>query len=206
MGIVRGKEMIKKLLILFVCLVGLSGCSIDLLNFGVKPVEVNDEYPPYININKYEYITTIGKPVDFSNITAYDDIDGVCQVEMQGYVNYNKAGEYYPVLIARDTSENKTSVTVTVIVLDHIEEPEVTDGGVSEEETIVEETTCDKANAKDKNYPCSVVIPSEASLYSVLFMGNDANEKCVGSEEEPYTCQAVYTNDNTLWGYGRVKE
>ena len=53
-----------------------------------------DTTPPWIDVKQYHIETIAGNQVDLSGPTAYDDVDGVCDVEISGYVNWNKPGDY----------------------------------------------------------------------------------------------------------------
>lgn len=176
-----------------------------ILLVGCSSVTVNtqtDETGPYINVSQYEFYTVIEKPIDFSNISAYDDVDGLMSVSVKGYVNYNEAGEYYPILYSIDTSGNETDVPVTVYVKDaeYVEAENANDDIILDEEE-KEEDLCTKEGT-DNNYPCSVVVPTEASKYIELFEGENGQERCEKVKTEEQSCSIVYKNDHTFWGYG----
>ncbi len=164
-------------------------------------VQDGDTTGPYINLNKYVFETGIGEKIDFSYITGYDDVDGLVPVTVSGIIDYDEPGEYYPVLSAVDYSGNETLVGIVVIVREDMR-PE---GGSEPAETpeIPEETECLKAGAKDESLPCGVVLPAEAEEYSMLYAGEGGRERCEAAEEG--SCEVLYTNDGTFWGYGLKK-
>lgn len=194
---------------LCICLIVLAGCSNKI------SVTSNDETGPYINLSKYEFETSIGNSIDFSNISAYDDVDGLMPVFVKGYINYNLVGEYYPTLYSIDTSGNETDIIVTVRVLD-TEYVEVSDTTADDNEELIEEETCTKEGT-DNNYACDVVLPSVASNYTMLYLGEEGKERCeknivIKDEDETSEkqsvvgCEIIYTNDGSFWGYGLKKE
>ncbi len=67
----------KKLLCVLLSLLVLSGCEGSLMKPADDFVVSDDKFGPYINIRMFEYTTTVGNPVDFSNVTGYDDVDGL---------------------------------------------------------------------------------------------------------------------------------
>ena len=75
-----------------------------------------------INMTQYEFTTTVGTPINFTNISGYDDYDGLLNTHLEGYVDYNTAGDYYPSITCTDFSGNKTSVPITIHVLPALEE------------------------------------------------------------------------------------
>ena len=196
----RWKKAVASLSILFF----MSGCY-NGLRIGIKPVEIDDDIPPYIYVNTYEFTTTLGKPIDFSNITAYDDVDGLCSVQVVGTINYNKAGEYYPTLVARDTSGNVTEVEIYVVVLDVVDQTE--EPATASPETAPEtevETGC--PGGKDPEMPCDYVVPQDLEGWQKFYYGKEGLDQCTeANDPEIYACEAIYTNDGTFWGYGLKK-
>lgn len=191
----------KTAILSFSILFFMSGCY-NGLRIGIKPVDVDDDIPPYIYVNTYEFTTTLGKPIDFSNITAYDDVDGLCSVEVVGTVNYNKAGEYYPTLVSRDTSSNVTEVEIYVVVLDVVDETEapVTD---TPETTAEPEAETGCSGGKDPELPCDYVVPQDLEGWQKLYYGKEGLDQCMdGIDPEAYACEAIYANDGSFWGYG----
>ncbi len=188
----------KKILILISAIL-LYACSTSQISSS------NDVTGPYINLTQYEFFTVVGKPIDFSNVSAYDDVDGLMDVSVKGYVNYDEAGEYYPILYSIDTSGNETDVPVTVYVKDS----EYVEIEESQENTIVSEEEIEKENCtkEDTNsdYPCDVVLNEDASEYIELFDGKSGEERCNAKASEEASCEIVYTNDHTFWGYGLKK-
>ena len=64
---------------LLLCTILLAGCNHTRIS------NTNDITGPYINLIKYEFTTVVGKEIDFSNISAYDDVDGLMSVSIKGY-------------------------------------------------------------------------------------------------------------------------
>ncbi len=188
----------KKILILISAIL-LYACSTSQISSS------NDVTGPYINLTQYEFFTVVGKPIDFSNVSAYDDVDGLMDVSVKGYVNYDEAGEYYTILYSIDTSGNETDVPVTVYVKDS----EYVEIEESQENTIVSEEEIEKENCtkegSNSDYPCDVVLNEDASEYIELFDGKSGEERCNAKASEEASCEIVYTNDHTFWGYGLKK-
>ena len=160
--------------------------------------EGSDTTGPYINLNKYVFDTTVGKEIDFSYITGYDDVDGLVPVTVLGTIDYDTPGEYYPVLSAVDYSNNETLVGIVVNVkeetgADPSPEPETP----PQEE---EEPGCTAAGALRSDVPCGAVVPETAAEYEMLYPGRDGKERCGEG------CEEVLTNDGSFWGYGKRKE
>lgn len=174
----------------------LTGCA------GVLPdsAQPEDKQGPYINLTTYEFHTTVGQPIDFSNISAYDDVDGMLPVYVIDDADYRKAGEYYPVFTARDTTGNVTEVPVTVYVEEAVYvEPEPAVTAAPE----AEDTGCEAENAADPDKPCSMVSDTDAAEYRKLFYGYGAEQRCrTEAAKINGSCYAVNTNDGSLWGYG----
>lgn len=185
-----------KKILLLINVILLSACSTSSIGSS------NDVTGPYINLSQYEFVTVVGKPIDFSNVSAYDDVDGLMSVSVKGYVNYDEAGEYYPILYSIDTSGNETDVPVTVYVRDaeYVEIEEAQENIVVDDETI-EKANCTKEGS-NTDYPCEVVLPTEANNYIQLFDGETGKERCEEIASENESCEVVYKNDHTFWGYG----
>lgn len=176
------------------------GCS-NGLGFGVNPVEIDDEYPPYISLGTYEFQTVVGQPIDFSNINAYDDVDGLVKVEVEGDIDYNTPGEYYPSLISRDTSGNTTEITITVTVKETLETtPDIEQ---VEEEVIEVETSCANSKAQNPEAPCDVVLSEQIEEDIELYYGSKGKDLCEERLEENEECHVIVRNDGSYWGYGK---
>ena len=178
----------KKILVLLsLCLLG--GC-VEGIN------QKDDRSGPYINLNQYEFTTQVGEEIDFSNVTAYDDVDGLIPVVVRGNVNYDKPGEYYLTLTAVDYSNNQTDVGIVVNVVEkeyvkeEIKEPEV-----------IESFGC--PNGKNPAVGCDIVLHNDVKDYDTLYYGKDGKERC--ESREGGKCEVIYTNDHTFWGYGFIK-
>ena len=185
---------------LLLCTILLAGCNHTRIS------NANDITGPYINLTKYEFTTVVGKEIDFSNISAYDDVDGLMSVSIKGYINYDEAGEYYPILYSIDTSGNETDVPITVYVKDseYVELEDTKDDSLEEESKVVIEN-CTKEDT-DSNYPCLVVLPDVAKQYEKLYQGKKGKEYCEKDMREEDSCEVVVTNDETFWGYGLKEE
>lgn len=183
----------KKILALL-CALSLIGCR-DALSGR------NDTTGPYINLTQYEFTTTVGHEIDFSNITAYDDVDGVIPVIVRGKVDYNTPGEYYLTLIAVDYSNNQTDVGITVYVTDaeYVEE-------VEETPTADEPKEKGCPTGKNKLLDCETVLHKDVSKYETIYYGEEGKQRCEDRVVEMYsTCEVIYRNDNQVWGYGYRK-
>ena len=186
-----------KRLITVVCAVLLAGCA---EREGTP--SGRDTTGPFINISKYVFDTTVGNEIDFSYITGYDDVDGLVPVQVLGTIDYSKPGEYYPVLSAVDYSNNETLVGIVVIV--HEEDGTQTVPEPEQKPEIPQETGCTAPGALREDIPCGVVPPETAQVYDMLFPGEGGEERCEAWEAG--SCEAVYTNDGSFWGYGLIKE
>ena len=167
-----------------------------------SPTEKTDQNGPYINMTQYEFTTTVGTPINFTNISGYDDYDGLLNTHLEGYVDYNTAGDYYPSITCTDFSGNKTSVPITIHVLPALEEGE---SQASAEPAASAESGC--PGASDPSLACDVVPDETASRYSQLFYGSQGSEACQAllEEDDGRSCQPVYRNDGKLWGYGLLE-
>lgn len=160
----------------------------------------SDIYAPYINISQYYFTTIKGQTIDFSNISGYDDVDGLLPVEVSGYIDYSTPGLYYPTITCTDLSGNTSKVIVTVEVLEELPEETKTE----ETDTPTEEsTTCEQTNAKDPSQACDVVLDEDIEEFEELYPLEEGEEACLNDLSEEQACTAIYTNDGTLWGYGR---
>lgn len=153
-----------------------------------------DTMAPYININQYEFYTEVGQPIDFSNIGGYDDKDGMLPTRVRGYVDYNKAGDYYPSIVCTDLSNNESAAVITVHVVEKGKLP------VSNAET-PEPTPSTCGNGTDPNKPCRVVLSETVRVYKTLFEGEEGKELCESMYSED-ACEVIVRNDGSFWGYG----
>ena len=186
-------------------LVLLMGCSV--LTHSSTSYDTDG---PYINITQYEFETTVNNPIDFSNITGYDDVDGLLRVNVVGNIDYTKPGEYYPVLICVDTSGNETEAGIIVKVLEEnqlppdITPPENPDPQPDPEPT---PSTCDSEDARDPGRPCKVVLSEDLEFYETLYIGETGEASCMKTEaynNGTASCEPLFTNDGTFWGYGLI--
>ena len=172
----------------------MSGCMSNIQD-EIDPNK--DTTPPWIDVKTYIIETTVGKSVDLNGPTAYDAKDGMCDVEVKGYIDWNKAGEYFIVYEASDTSGNTQQVPITVVV------KEAAVATVDpEDETISEKEEC-AGEVKDATKDCNSVLNSDIDKYFKIY---DNGEKglinCEKDKLEDEICEAIYTNDGSLWGYG----
>ena len=156
---------------------------------------VHDTMAPYINMRQYEFYTEVNKPLVFSNIGGYDDIDGMLPTRLRGYVDYSRPGDYYPSIVCTDLSGNESEQVITVHVVESGQLP------VAEVTETPEPTpsTCKKGT--DPDQPCSVVLAEEAAPYRKLYPGKEGKEQCEAANGEE-ACEAVHRNDGSVWGYG----
>lgn len=164
--------------------------------------EKADQNGPYINMTQYEFTTTVGTPINFTNISGYDDYDGLLNTHLEGYVDYNTAGDYYPSITCTDFSGNKTSVPITIHVLPALGE---TDSQDTAEPSASTESGC--PSGKDADQACDAVLDEDADAYVKLFYGSTGKEACEAllQENDGRSCQPVYRNDGKLWGYGLLE-
>lgn len=195
----------KHIMLISLCCL-LTGCY-NGLRIGIKPVDTGDTVPPYINLNTYEFVTAVGVPIDFSNITAYDDVDGLMPVEVRGRIDYSKPGEYYPALCSQDTSGNKVEVEIYVVVVEALEPTADTE---TQQPEVPVETGCSVAGAKRSDLPCDTVVPEDLEGYDKLFYGQEGLEMCLDGkteeDEDVPACEVIRTNSGSFWGYGRKRE
>ena len=192
----------------------LAGCTDSPLFNKQKAVQSNDATGPYINLSTYVFSTVVGKPIDFSNITGYDDVDGMMPVSLSGYVNYSQAGEYYPSLVCTDTSGNTTSQVITITVLEENVPTPPSDAQETEAPVLAapEPQTCEEAGAEDKNYACSTVLPSAIIDYIAIYESEEGKEACemqaeVQNEDGGQAvCETIVRNNGQFWGYGLKDE
>ncbi len=159
----------------------------------------NDFDIPYINITQYEFTTQVGVPLDFSNVTGYDDIDGMLPVSVEGYINYNKEGEYYPSLVCIDTSGNENRTPITIYVVSEYD----VEANANLDASNYYELKCRSEDAEDAEKPCKYVSKEKSRYYDVLYLGEDGIETCVNDSNLKQTCEVIYANDKSIWGYGR---
>lgn len=188
--------------------VWLNGCYSVGLMPGVKPVEIHDDIPPYINLQTYEFTTSVGKPIDFSTVTGYDDIDGLLPVTVIGTIDYDRVGEYYPSLSCVDYQGNEAKVQLVVRVTDEVQETgETAEPAKTPDERPAEPAGCDAFGAKDASLGCEMVLSEDLEEYDLVFQGEEGEAQCLSTigEDEKEMCRAIYANDGRLWGYGRLK-
>lgn len=188
----------------------LCGCTENTLFSGATATPKTDTTGPYINLSQYVFTTQIGEPINFSNVTGYDDVDGMMPVTLSGYVNYSKVGEYYPSLICTDTSGNMTSVTITVTVTDKAEPTESPPEETAKALPTPTSETCESDSAEDSNYPCKAVVPADLEEYETVYSGRSAEADCQQAlidlgEDTQAVCELILRNDGSSWGYGLRK-
>ncbi len=185
---------LKKSVLLLVLLLG--GCRID------DGVGYTDENGPYINVRQYEFTTEVGNPIDFSNITGYDDYDGLLKTSVQGKIDYEQTGDYYPQITCTDLSGNTTSVGITVHVVDSLPKP--LDQPKESASPTPSQTPCTMQNAVDETVACDVVPPAYVDAYEKLYIGEKGEIACRHAVESGLgeSCAIVTTNDGRFWGYG----
>lgn len=173
----------------------LSGCEAT----SEEPIDnTQDTIPPWIDVKQYHIETIAGNVVDLSGPTAYDDVDGVCDVEISGYVNWDEPGDYFVVYKASDTSGNLQEVPITVTVLEPSDQASATPQ--TDDQQVVQ--GCNEPNAKDPTKSCDAILNSEIESFAKLFYGPQSLEQCVAYTEDEEACIPIYTNDNNFWGYG----
>lgn len=157
-----------------------------------------DSTPPWIDVKQYHIETIAGNVVDLSGPTAYDDVDGVCDVEISGYVNWDEPGDYFVVYKASDTSGNLQEVPITVTVLEPEDQASATPQ--PDDQQVIQ--GCSDPNAKDPTKSCDAILNSEIESFAKLFYGPQSLEQCIAYTEDEEACIPIYTNDNNFWGYG----
>ncbi len=193
----------KKIFALGAALLLLTGCEGILSSDPENAVNYDDRYGPYINIRMFEYTTTVGNPVDFSNVTGYDDVDGLMPVDVTGDISYDVPGDYTLVLSCSDTSGNETTVDVIVHVVETYQPSETPD--TSQQEPQAAETGCKAYNAKDPERGCGDVMEEDAEKYDLLYQGEEWHQICINAAGDKGVCEAVHTNDGSFWGYGVIR-
>ncbi|MEG0240191.1 immunoglobulin-like domain-containing protein [Anaerorhabdus sp.] len=191
----------KKYIILFLCLFVVTAC-INKQSTSSIPEDIS---PPWINVENYIFETEVGNPINYETAIAYDETDGPCDVDVEGRVNFNIAGEYYLRYVAQDMSGNESSEPFTVIV--HESSTKET---VNPDDTNAEiNKTCVQKNAVDKNQPCEMMV-TNITDYEVIFQEPSGYDRCVAYGDElvdteqikNYSCNKLLRNDSGLWGYG----
>ena len=182
----------------------LSGCALV-----THPNTSYDTDPPFINLMQYEFETAVNEPIDFSNITGYDDVDGLLRVNVVGTIDYTTPGEYYPVLVCVDTSGNETDIGIIVKVLQEVQipEPAGSEGNTEVPEPEPTPSTCDSADARDPDRPCRIVLSEDLEFYETLYIGEKGQVSCVKTEAFQSgiaACEPVFMNDGSFWGYGLI--
>lgn len=170
-----------------------TACTANEQPETAEPVS-NDTIPPYINMTQYEFYTETGKPINFSNIGGYDDVDGVLPTRVRGYVDYNTPGDYFPSIVCADLSNNESEVVITIHVVEEGKIP------VTTTET-PEPTPSACENGEDPNKPCGVVLSNTVRVYKTLYAGEDGKALCESINGED-ACEVIYANDGSFWGYG----
>ena len=191
-------DKLRKIILLFILLTG--GCV------GKSGVGYTDENGPYINIRQYEFTTEVGNPIDFSNITGYDDYDGLLKTSVRGQIDYTQEGDYYPQIICTDLSGNMTVVPITVHVVKSLPQPSDLPSQSPLPTPITE--NCARKNAVDPDIACDIVPPEHAETYEILYIGEAGESACHQDMElgKGTSCEVVTTNDGHFWGYGLKKE
>lgn len=177
-------------------LLGLVGCQ----NEADAPAANGDTTGPYINLQQYEFTTEVGTPLDFSNITGYDDYDGLLTTTVSGTINYDVAGDYYPVISCTDYSGNTTEVGITV----HVVEKTSTAVPEASASATAESTTCELAGAADPSQPCSRVLEETTAQYTKLYAGEEGAQACQvdAGDDGQWVCEIITDNSGSFWGYG----
>lgn len=197
----------RKVLSMIFILVMLTACQ---KNDKSELIELADQTPPWIQVESYEFATTVGNPINLETASAYDETDGPCEVVIVGTVNFNKSGEYYLKYVAKDLSGNVEEEPFTVIVNEENEKTPLP----SKSDDINKNMGCDKNNAMDSQVPCNKMMTDVTNVQRI-FQGKEGYDACVvyGNEQKEmeiiksYQCQKLMRNDNKLWGYGiTVKE
>lgn len=193
----------KKLIL--VCSLFLVGCQSSFFE-SILPKPKTDTQGPYINTTTDEFVTTLGKPIDFSNITGYDDVDGLTRVYVIGKVDYDTVGTYDVIMSTTDTSGNVTEIPVKIIVKEEVVDENLSSQSAQQaQEEVVE--GCPSPNAKDPEIACDMVLPEEANEYKKLFYSERGKERCENEvSNEGGSCEVITTNDGSFWGYGYKEE
>lgn len=185
----------KQILTLLICTILLAGCA----SSDSTAVSTSDDTNgPYINMVQYEFTTTVGNPIDFSNISGYDDVDGLLPTSVRGYVNYEQPGDYYPSIVCTDLSGNETAIPITVHVLNT---PAPVPSASAEPSPSPESTSCPEG--KDPDQPCSIVLSEDLSSYQTIYEGESGYDACLNAAYGDETaCKIITANDGSFWGYG----
>jgi len=188
---------------ILMCLVLIAGCDMEQ---HIAEVSSNgDTFGPYINIRMFEYTTVVGQPVDFSNVTGYDDVDGLMPVEVEGSINYDVPGDYVLTLVCSDTSGNESRVNVTVHVIAALAPDEISFPVNTPEATEdTESGGCSAWNAQDPELPCNAVLAETAEKYDRLYQGETWHDICINAAAEDGACEVITANDGSFWGYGVI--
>lgn len=181
------------------CLLLMAGCTKQEETTAVEQ-GYDDQIGPYINMTTYDFTTVAGSPLDFSNITGYDDYDGLLSTKVEGYVDYQVPGDYYPSITCTDFSGNKTSIVITVHVVNA--ELHGSETAAPTEKPEEQPQGCDTEWAEEPGMPCGSVLDPEAEKYSMLFAGEEGLQQCITYSGNEKSCEAVKSNDGSTWGYG----
>lgn len=181
----------KKQVTLFLAFI-LVGCS--------KPyqmIQKIDYYPPFINLKQSDFYTDVGKPLDFSNVTGYDDFDGLLPTSIEGKVDYSHAGNYPLKVICKDLSGNQSSYDIIVHVQEKVESV------ISTEQPTLEKVSCDSRNAKDSSKACDWVDPKVLEDFEIVYSNDVPKELCIETGKSlEQDCEIILQNNQKTWGYG----
>ncbi len=191
----------KRICVLLVLSCLLLGCSTSTGQLNNGNVDVS---PPYVNLQVLEFTTPRGTKVDLSNVNGYDDVDGLLPVYVDGYVDYNKVGVYYPSLVCTDLSGNEASVVVTINV---IEKTTVDDSEIMQHELeSFEVNGCALKDCKDPSIPCDAVVSSELEPYTYVFVGEEGYDIALSYVIHEESIEVITRNNGEFFGYGILKE
>lgn len=187
----------KILFSLFAVFLFLGGCGTDSQTV-LLPQGTPDTMAPYINMRQYEFYTEVNKPIDFSNIGGYDDVDGLLPTRLRGYVDYSTPGDYYPSIVCTDLSNNESEVIITIHVLESGTLETIPPEQPSAEPT---PAVCLEEGAMDRRQPCKAVISSVLEDYRLIYEGEEGRDLCFEKYGEE-ACEVILRNDGSFWGYG----
>lgn len=192
----------RKFGILVIILLLLTSCQTNTEN---EMIDLGDVTPPWIQVESYEFETTVGNPINMETASAYDETDGPCEIRIIGTVNFNKVGEYYLKYVSKDLSGNIQEQPFTVIV-NEVGNKASTPLPTEDDK---EELGCKNKNAKDKYLSCNHMV-SDVSEIEMIFQGNEGYTACMAygdeleesKEIQSYKCVPLLRNDYNNWGYG----
>lgn len=193
----------KKIILCLAVVLTLLSCSTNEKKNSNKDVDL---VAPYINLKVFEFTTTCGERVDVSTISGYDDVDGLLQVSLEGYIDYNKPGIYYPSVVCSDLSGNTTMIPVTV----HVLSGKIKGHPSEEKEEVINEIYdlnegCDLKGAISNDIPCDAVVPNTLEKYEYVFATEEGYEqaKKIASDEDQI--EKINRNNGEFFGYGILK-